>query len=61
MNTERRKPHVGRWVLLAVLVIVAIILLESCFYVVHKNEYGIIRQFGAVVDVKSEPGIYFNY
>jgi len=61
MNTEKRTlARPGRWILLAVAVIVILILIESCFYVVHKNEYGIVRQFGAVVDVKDEPGIYLK-
>ena len=60
MNTERKAPRAGRWIVLAVLLLVIVILLNSCFYIVHKNEYGIIRQFGKVVDVKSEPGVYFK-
>jgi len=55
-----RKAHPVRRILLVVVVIALLILLESCFFIVHKNEYGIVRQFGAVVDVKSEPGIYFK-
>ena len=35
-------------------------LLLSSLYVVQPNEYGVVRQFGAVVDVKSEPGLYFK-
>ena len=60
MNNERRRPRVGRWVALAIVAVLLLILITSCFYVVHQNEYGIIRQFGAVVDVKSQPGIYFK-
>ena len=56
--TRVKRPHTARWIVLAVLVIVAVIVFSNCFYIVHQNEYGIIRQFGAVVDVKSEPGIY---
>ena len=57
-NTRGNRGRTIRWIVLAVLVIVAIIVISNCFYVVHQNEYGIIRQFGAVVDVKNEPGIY---
>lgn len=57
-NTSVKRPHTARWIILVVLLIVAVIVISNCFYVVHQNEYGIIRQFGAVVDVKSEPGIY---
>ena len=37
-----------------------LVLLLSSLYVVQPNEYGVVRQFGAVVDVKSEPGLYFK-
>ena len=42
------------------MLILLVVLVESCFFVVHRNEYGIVRQFGAVVDVKNEPGLYFK-
>jgi membrane protease subunit HflC len=42
------------------LILVAIIALSESVYVVRANEYGVIRQFGAVVDVKNEPGLYFK-
>ena len=57
-NTRGNRGRTIRWIVLAVLLIVAIVVISNCFYVVHQNEYGIIRQFGAVVDVKNEPGIY---
>ncbi|MBQ7737961.1 MAG: protease modulator HflC [Oscillospiraceae bacterium] len=56
-----KKPaHPIRTAIVIVVVVLLLILFESCFYVVHQNEYGIVRQFGAVVDVKSEPGLYFK-
>ena len=58
---ETRKPvRWGRLLVLIVAVLLVLILAESCFFVVRQNEYGIVRQFGAVVDVKSEPGLYFK-
>ena len=61
MNKENvKKAHPVRWIILAVVLAALLVLFESCFFVVHKNEYGIIRQFGAVVDVKNEPGLYFK-
>ena len=57
-NTRGNRGRTIRWIVLAVLLIVAIVVISNCFYVVHQNEYGIIRQFGAVVDVKNQPGIY---
>ena len=46
-------------VLLAVVVIVLIVAGSSMF-VVRQNEYGVVYQFGAVVDVKNDPGLYFK-
>jgi membrane protease subunit HflC len=58
---EKTRPaHMGRRILLIAVLILLIVLAESCFFVVHQNEYGIVRQFGAVVDVKSESGLYFK-
>ncbi|MBR6113891.1 MAG: protease modulator HflC [Oscillospiraceae bacterium] len=59
MNESRPRRTVRRIVLIVVLVLLAI-LAESAFFVVRRNEYGIVRQFGAVVDVKDEPGIYLK-
>ena len=59
-NNTRRPAHVGRTILIAVLAVVILVLLFSSLYVVRPNEYGVVRQFGAVVDVKSEPGLYFK-
>lgn len=61
METEGRKlSHPVRKVIIVLAVIVLLVLLGSSFFVVQQNEYGIVRQFGAVVDVKSEPGLYFK-
>ena len=58
MSQQRNKA--GRTVVLVLIVLLAIILISSCHFVVHPNEYGIVRQFGAVVDIKDEPGLYFK-
>lgn len=57
---KTRSFRPGRLIVLIVVLIALFVLFESCFYVVRQNEYGIVRQFGAVVDVKSQPGIYFK-
>ena len=59
-NNTRRPARAGRTILIAVLAVVILVLLLSSLYVVQPNEYGVVRQFGAVVDVKSEPGLYFK-
>lgn len=48
---------------LILIVIVAVILLSvlsSCYYTIEQNEYGVVMQFGAVTDIKTEPGLYFK-
>lgn len=59
MNTENKR-HIGRWVVLVIVIAALVLVISQSFFVVHQNEYGIVRQFGAVVDVKDEPGLYFK-
>ncbi len=59
MEAKKKKGKLAGWII-AVIVFVALFVLANSLYVVQPNKYGIIRQFGAVVDVKSEPGIYFK-
>ena len=46
-------------IVLAVIVL-AIIAVASCLFVVQQNEYKVVWEFGAVTDIKSEPGLYFK-
>ena len=39
------------------LLVVAVILSGNCFVITQQNEYTIVRQFGAVVDIVDEPGL----
>ena len=43
-------------------VIIALLVLAGVesLYVVRQNEYGVVWEFGAVQDVKDEPGLYFK-
>lgn len=41
-------------------VIIALIVVVSMAYTVAEDQYGIIRQFGKVVDIRTEPGLYFK-
>ena len=47
-------------IILAVIILAIVIVAASGIYIVEQNEYGIVWQFGAVTDVKSEPGLYFK-
>jgi len=45
---------------IAVLVLIVLLILANSLYVVHQKEYVAVRQFGRIVDVKSEPGLYLK-
>ena len=47
-------------IVIAALVLVVLLLLSSAMYVVHQKEFVAVRQFGRIVDVKSEPGLYLK-
>ena len=57
-KTANKKKITVAVIIVAVLVLLAIA--ASSLYVVHQNEYGIVWEFGAVSDVKTEPGLYFK-
>ena len=59
MTAKGRKRKVGLIILIVAAVVLLILILSSCF-VVRQNEYGVVRQFGAVVDVKDRPGLYLK-
>ena len=43
-----------------VLILVLLIIGSSLAFVVYEGEYGIVKQFGKVVNFHSEPGLYFK-
>lgn len=61
-NIERfpKKPKTGKWIVLGVVVFVLFLLSQTCFVVTEQNEYKLIKQFGKVEKVISEPGISFK-
>ena len=59
MAAKAKKRRGGLIALIIVVVVLLILILSSCF-VVRQNEYGVVRQFGAVVDVKARPGLYLK-
>ena len=44
-------------IIIPIIVVVALVLSGNCFVVTQRNEYTIVRQFGAVVRVIDEPGL----
>lgn len=45
---------------LVVLALAALVLAFDSMVITHENEYSVIRQFGRVVSVRSEPGLSFR-
>ncbi|MDD6036013.1 MAG: protease modulator HflC [Lachnospiraceae bacterium] len=58
-NLERypKKSGAGKWIVLGVIVFVLFIISQTCFVITEQNEYKLIKQFGKVERVVSEPGI----
>ena len=56
---QQTKKRAGLGAVVA-LVILALLLLGSSLIVTRSNEYSVIRQFGRVVGIRSEPGISFK-
>ena len=44
-------------IIIPLIIVIAIVLSGNCFVVTQQNEYTIVRQFGAVVNVVDEPGL----
>ena len=59
MNTKVKKGP-GKAVVIIVIALLLLIVVSNALFVVHKNEYGVVWEFGAVTDVKEEPGLYFK-
>jgi membrane protease subunit HflC len=51
---NNRLPVIG------VIVVIVLFLLYSSIFVVNQREQALVLRFGEIVDVKSEPGIYFK-
>lgn len=47
-------------ILVAVVAIVVLSVFFSSVYTVGEDRFGIVRQFGQVVDIKNDPGLYFK-
>ena len=50
----------NRLPIIAVVAAVVLFLIYSSVFVVNEREQAIVLRFGEIVDVKSEPGIYFK-
>ena len=43
-----------------VVIFLAVILISSSAYIVYEDEYGIVKQFGRISNIKEEAGLYFK-
>lgn len=46
--------------LVVVLIIAALVLATSCAYVTYENEYTVVKEFGQIRQINSEPGLRFR-
>ncbi len=58
-NLERypQKSGVGKWIVIGIVAVVLFILSQTCLVVTYQNEYKLVKQFGKVVKIVSEPGL----
>lgn len=57
--TENKKKSASK-IIITLIILVVLVLAFASMFIVHQNEYGIVWEFGAVVDVKDQPGLYFK-
>lgn len=60
MAKTKKKGGAAAATVLIIVAVLLILLIATGTFVVKQNEYGVITQFGAVVDVKEAPGIYLK-
>lgn len=61
-NLERypKKSNAGKFIGIAVVVILILIFIDSCFVITEQDEHTLIKQFGKVERIISEPGVTFK-
>ncbi len=55
-----QKSGVGKWIAIGIAAVVLFILSQTCLVVTYQNEYKLIKQFGKVERIVSEPGLSFK-
>ncbi|MBR6535702.1 MAG: protease modulator HflC [Lachnospiraceae bacterium] len=55
-----QKSGVGKWIVIGIVAVVLFILSQTCLVVTYQNEYKLIKQFGKVEKIVSEPGLSFK-
>ncbi len=61
-NLERypQKSGAGKWIVIGIVAVVLLILSQTCLVVTYENEYKLVKQFGKVEKIVSEPGLSFK-
>jgi modulator of FtsH protease HflC len=54
------RPKLFRFIIMLGIAIIILVLILSNVYIVKENEYKVIRQFGEIVRIDQEPGLYFK-
>jgi modulator of FtsH protease HflC len=55
-----KRPKLFRFITMLGLGIIILVLILSNIYVVKENEYKVVRQFGEIIRIDQEPGLYFK-
>ena len=55
-----QKSGAGKWIIIGIAVFVLFVLSQTCLVVTYQNEYKLIKQFGKVEKIVSEPGLSFK-
>ncbi len=55
-----QKSGAGKWIVIGIMAVVLFILSQTCLVVTYQNEYKLIKQFGKVERIVSEPGLSFK-
>jgi len=55
-----QKSGAGKWIVIGIVVFILFILSQTCLVVTYQNEYKLIKQFGRVERIVSEPGLSFK-
>ncbi len=57
-KTERiSQPKYGRNILIAVIAVIALLIIDSCYVITYENQYTLVKQFGKVEKIVSNSGI----
>ena len=56
---EKTTKKAARWAVTVLVLVLALLVLNSSLVVTRRNEYSVIRQFGRVVSIRSQPGVSF--